>query len=77
MNAADRGILDHFIRTRKKTMELLKQVPEDWLTKKADGEDMTLGRQFMHIATGPNWWLNYCMQDVEITEEVYLKWKNL
>lgn len=21
--------------------------------------------------------LNYCMQDVEITEEVYLKWKNL
>ena len=33
------------------------------LTRKADGEDMTLGHLFLHIANGPNWWMNYCMQD--------------
>ncbi len=63
MNTGDREILDHFIRTREKTIELFRRVPEDWLTKKADGEDMTLGRLFMHIASGPTWWMNYCMQD--------------
>ncbi len=63
MNTGDREILDHFIRTRKKTLELFGLVPEDWLGKKADGEDMTLGWLFMHIADGPDWWMNHCMQD--------------
>ncbi len=63
MNTGDREILDHFFRTRKKTLELFLRVPEDWLTRKADGEDMTLGWLFMHIADGPDWWMNYCMQD--------------
>ena len=63
MNEADKEILDHFIRTRTKTMELFEKVPDDWLARKADGEDMTLGWLFMHMADGADWWMNHCMQN--------------
>ena len=63
MNTSDREILDHFVRTRKKTIELFGKVPEEWLSRKPDGEDMSVSWLFMHIAGGPNWWMNYCMQD--------------
>ncbi len=63
MNVSDREILDHFIRTRQRTIALFKQVPIDWLERKVDGEDMTMGWLFMHIADAPNWWMHYCMQD--------------
>ena len=63
MNAGDQEILDHFVRTRKTTLELFGQVPKDWLTRTPPGEDMTLGWLFMHMADGPDWWMNHCMQD--------------
>ena len=63
MTEADSEILDHFVRTRKKTMELFEQVPDNWLNKTAAGEEMTLGWLFMHIADGPSWWMNHCMGD--------------
>ena len=63
MNTSDREILDHFVRTRKKTIELFSKVLDEWLSRKPDGEDMSLSWLFMHIADGPNWWMTYCMQD--------------
>ena len=63
MDIGDREILDHFVRTRQKTIELLERVPDDWLTRKGDGEDMTISWLFMHIADGPNWWMEHCMRD--------------
>ena len=63
MDLGDREILDHFVRTREKTIDLLDRVPDDWLARKADGENMTLGRLFMHIADGPNWWMQHCLRD--------------
>ena len=63
MNTSDREILDHFVHARKKTIELFRKVPDEWLGRKPDGEDMSLSWLFMHIAGGPNWWMNYCMQD--------------
>jgi len=63
MDAGDREALDHFVRTRKSTIELLERVPDDWLARKADGENMTLGWLFMHVARAPDWWMEYCMQD--------------
>jgi uncharacterized damage-inducible protein DinB len=63
MNPADREILDHFARVREKTIELFEQMPDEMLGRKADGEDMTLGWLFMHIADGPDWWMEHCMQD--------------
>jgi uncharacterized damage-inducible protein DinB len=63
MDMGDREILEHFARTREKTIGLLERVPDEWLSRKADGEDMTLGWLFMHIANGPDWWMQHCMQD--------------
>jgi len=63
MDMGDREILDHFVRSRKKTIELLERVPDELLARKAEGEDMTLGWLFMHIADGPNWWMEHCMRD--------------
>lgn len=63
MNPADREILDHFVRVREKTIELLNGMPDEILGRKADGEDMTLGWLFMHIADGPDWWMEHCMRD--------------
>lgn len=63
METADREILDNFIRTRNKTVQLLARVPDDWLVRQADGEDRPLGALFMHIADGVNWWMHHAMGD--------------
>ena len=63
MDAGDREALDHFVRIRKATIRLLEQIPDDWLARNADGEDMPLGWLFMHIARTPDWWMAYCMRD--------------
>jgi uncharacterized damage-inducible protein DinB len=46
-----------------KTIELLERVPDEWLTRTAEGEDMSLSWLFRHVADGPDWWMNHCMQD--------------
>jgi uncharacterized damage-inducible protein DinB len=63
INPADREILEQFTRVREKTIEVLAGVPDEMLDRKADGEDMTLGWLFMHIADGPDWWMEHCMRD--------------
>ncbi|MBI3461631.1 MAG: DinB family protein [Planctomycetes bacterium] len=63
MTEGDREILDHFVRTRGKTIELLKRVPDDWLRRQADGEEHSLGWLFGHIAHGVDFWMERCMRD--------------
>jgi uncharacterized damage-inducible protein DinB len=63
MEPADREVLDHFTRTRRKTMDLVDRIPDEWLSRTAPGEGGSLGEVLMHVANGPLWWLHSCMRD--------------
>jgi len=63
MNDADREILNHFSRTRAKTIELAERVPADLLERTADGESHPLCWLFRHIAGGCDWWMHFVMRD--------------
>ncbi len=63
MNDADREILNHFGRTRAKTIELAGRVPVDLLERTADGERHPLYWLFGHIAAGCDWWMHFVMRD--------------
>ncbi|MBM4031887.1 MAG: hypothetical protein FJ291_08895 [Planctomycetes bacterium] len=49
MNDADRCILNHFARVRNRTIELVKQLPDDLLARTAEGEEQSLFWLLVHI----------------------------
>ena len=63
MNAADREILKHFRQIRQRTIDLLERVPEEMLTRQADGEGLPLGRLFNHIAYVVDSWMDLFLHD--------------
>ncbi|MCI0364471.1 MAG: DinB family protein [Phycisphaerales bacterium] len=63
MDAGDKEILNDFKRTRQKTIDLLAGIPPSMLGEKADGEDLTMGELFHHIAATVDGWMARCMQD--------------
>lgn len=63
MNDADRAILDHFIHIRGKTIVMLRAIEEKLLDQTVNGEQHPLKWQFIHIASGVDWWMQYVMDD--------------
>lgn len=63
MNAADHEILKHFRQIRRRTIDLLERIPEEMLTRQAEGEGLPLGRLFKHIAYVVDSWMDDFLQD--------------
>jgi uncharacterized damage-inducible protein DinB len=63
MHPADREILKHFRQLRRRTIDLLERVPEDMLTRQADGEGLPLGRLFKHVAYVVDSWMDDFLHD--------------
>ena len=64
MTDADRELLDHFRRTRQKTIELLARIPDEWLSRTPDGEDHPLYRLLAHTGgSGIHWWVSHVLHD--------------
>ncbi|HVG09556.1 MAG TPA: DinB family protein [Thermoanaerobaculia bacterium] len=63
MHDADREILKHFRQIRQRTIDLLERIPEEMLTRQADGEALPLGRLFKHIASVVDAWMDDFLLD--------------
>lgn len=63
MHPADHEILKHFRRIRQRTSDLLERIPEEMLSRQADGEAIPLGRLFKHIAYTVDGWMDDFLQD--------------
>ena len=63
MTDGDREILDDFTRTRAKTIELVSRLPDDYLSRTANGEEHSVGWLFGHIAQAVDYWMENCMKD--------------
>jgi uncharacterized damage-inducible protein DinB len=63
MHPADHEILKHFRQIRQRTIDLLERVPEEMLTRQADGEGLPLGHLFKHIAYVVDSWMDDFLQD--------------
>jgi uncharacterized damage-inducible protein DinB len=63
MHPADREILKHFRQIRRRTIDLLERIPEEMLTRQADGETIPLGKLFKHIAYVVDGWMGELMND--------------
>jgi len=63
MHPADHEILKHFRQIRQRTIDLVERIPEEMLTRQADGEAIPLGRLFKHIAYVVDAWMDDFLQD--------------
>ena len=63
MNATDREIIDHFLHTREKTIELLRGIPDGLLNRTPAGETASVAVQFFHIAVSSEWFMDTVMGD--------------
>jgi uncharacterized damage-inducible protein DinB len=63
MHSADREILKHFRQIRQRTIDLLEGIPEEMLTRQAEGEGLPLGRLFKHIAYVVDSWMDDFLHD--------------
>ena len=55
MHPADREILDHFRRTRDKTIELVERIPEDLLDRTPPAESGPLLKLLAHAGCAEAW----------------------
>ena len=63
MHASDRELLDHFRRTRDKTLELVQCIPEDWLGRTPPGEPEPLHRMLAHAGCSEAWKMANVLRD--------------
>ena len=63
MNDADREILDDFVKTREKTIDLARRVPEDWLGRTPDGEGDPLSVLLCHAGCSEAWKMTNVLRD--------------
>jgi uncharacterized damage-inducible protein DinB len=63
MHPADREILKHFHQIRQRTIDLLERIPEEMLSRLAEGEALPLGRLFKHIAYVVDSWTDEFLHD--------------
>jgi len=63
MHPADHEILKHFRQIRQRTIDLVERIPEEMLTRQADGEALPLGKLFKHIAYVVDSWMDDFLQD--------------
>ena len=63
MHPADREILDHFLRIRERTVDLLVRIPDELLERTAPGEVLPTGRWFAHMARTVDRWMDELMAD--------------
>src|SRR5258706_15266934 len=63
MHPADREILDHFLRIRERTINLLVRIPDELLDRTAPGEDRPTRRWFFHLARAVDGWMDELMRD--------------
>jgi len=63
MKKEDKELLKHYTKTRDKTIEVLKLVPEEWLNRIPDGEKHPLKNLFLHAGCGEAWWMSNVIKD--------------
>lgn len=63
MHPADQELLDHFRRTREKTLELVARLPEDLLTYAPPGDSGPMYKLLAHTGCGEAWWMANVLRD--------------
>jgi uncharacterized damage-inducible protein DinB len=63
MDEGDRWLLDHFVITRAKTIELARRVPEEWWERVAPGEEHSVAKLFAHMADAVGFYLLHVLHD--------------
>jgi uncharacterized damage-inducible protein DinB len=63
MHPGDEETLDHFVRTRQKTIELAERIPSDLLALEFQDWGGMIGRNLLHIAEGVDWWMHNVIGD--------------